>query len=184
MTLSKRTRYIFRGIFVLALLFLLIPLFLEHVCGLYLLLPETARMVLTLVDEVIIVVSLLLGFRLSEFRWLRITAACLLGILVVVSVFLTIPTRQKVVTVVDDSGPRTLVIQQNSWALGTDNRLFVQVNPLFVRSLNKNLITTTSATPFSNGDYTLEWTDDTVTIHYKEGTSENSVWSTAVVQLP
>lgn len=81
------------------------------------------------------------------------------------------------------AAPGTLVIKQNSWDLGTDNRLYLQENVLFLRSLDQNLITTTSATPFSNGDYTLEWSEDTVTIRYKEGSSANSLWSTAVVPL-
>lgn len=183
MVLPQRARNIFRAIFIISLLLLLIPLILEQFMGLYLFLPETTRTVLMLIIEVVVVISLLLGFRLSEYRWLRMTAACLLGILVALSVLLTVTTQPNVVTIVDDSGPRTLVIKQNSWDLGTDNRLYLQENVLFLRSLDQNLITTTSATPFSNGDYTLEWSEDTVTIRYKEGSSANSLWSTAVVPL-
>lgn len=183
MVLPKRVHNIFRIVFAVSLLLLLVPLCLENFCGLYLFLPEAVKATLMLVLEVVIVVSLLLGFRLSEYRWLRVIVTCLLGVLVALSMLLTLTTQRDVVTVVDDSGPHTLVIQQNSWELGTDNRLFLQVNPLFLRSLEKNLITASSATPFSNGDYTLEWGDDTVTIHYKEGISATSVWSTEVVPL-
>lgn len=181
--LVQRVRTAFRIVFVVSLLLLLIPLLLEHLFGLYLFLPETVRMVLMLIDEVIVVMSLLLGFRLSEYRWLRITAACLFGVLVALSVIITVTTKPNVVTIVDDSGPRTLVIQQNSWELGTDNRLYLQENALFLRSLDCNLITASSATPFANGDYTLEWSEDSLTIQYKEGSSANSVWSTAVIEL-
>lgn len=184
MVLPQRVRTVFRVVFVISLLLLLVPLILEHLFGLYLFLPETVQMVLMLVDEAIVVISLLLSFRLSEYRWMRVTVACLLGVLVAISVIITVTTQPNVVTIVDDSGPETLVIEQNSWELGTDNRLFLQENALFLRSLDCNLITATSATPFANGDYTLEWSEDSLTIQYKEGSSANSVWSTAVVALP
>lgn len=183
LVLPKRVRSISRVIFVVSLFLILIPLCLEHFLGLYLYLPEAVKTVLMLVLEVVTVVSLLLGFRLSEYRWLRVVTACLLGVLVALSLLLTLTSQRNVVTVADDSGPQTLVIQQSSWELGTDNRLFLQINSLLLRSLDKNLITGSSATPFSTGDYTLEWAEDSVTICYKEGTSDHSVWSTVEVPL-
>ena len=183
LVLPRRVHVVFRIVFLISLILLIIPLALKQFAGLQLFLPDSVRTTLLLIDEAVIVVSLLLGFRLSQYRWMRIVAACLLGILVALSVVVTSLGHKNVITVVDDTGPETLVIEQSTWDLGTDNRLYIKENALFIRSLNKNLITATSSTPFSTGNYTLDWAEDTVTIRYKEGGSANSIWSTAVVPL-
>ena len=179
---SRSARRLCRIIFGISLALLLLILLLEQ-AGLYLFLPEVAKNTLMLILECAVVISLVLGFRLSSYRWLRVTASVLLGIVLAASILLTFTTQRNIVTIVDDSGPETLVIQQNSWVLGTDNRLFVKEGPLFIRSLNRNLITNTSAQPFSTGDYKLEWAEDSVTVSYKEGRGEAAVWTTVEVPL-
>ncbi len=72
------------------------------------------------------------------------------------------------------NGVNTLVVEEESWRLGGWSNFYLRKNFLFVKGLDKSILTDDGYRPISNGEYNLSWiNEDKIKITYKVGDEEH-----------
>ncbi len=133
---------------------------------------------------VILLIIIVFVFILFDKLWLK--GVCILGV-IAISLYMIFTmiygsSNPKCFYFSSPKGSNTLIIEENSWSLGSWCDFYEEKGLFFASDMDKSIKMENGYRPFSRGDYKVTWESESkISIQY--GSGQDGVTKTKVIQI-